>query len=642
MGKLFEMTNIPYDKTDSFKWFLDHSLKKINGTWEDASGEAEPSADFGNILTAILLADIIDEDHKEAVAEIAAIIGGSLEAEIKKFWKTPKDKLTPSLVDENDYVYELLALMVSQKCRESDSIRTGIVGLYKNRYQQEYEMVEELAGLYDNEINDENVVAGDILQLFEYIIDHNEDEHGVRSFSTILFMVDASIRCGHVLPYRLCGTNVCAGGNGMVATDNMLMILPYTSRALDEICGNVKKTTVDCTKDVPVMPKDSAPYSMKVEGRLNDIQKDRTVILNKYLRNRYVLLAEHLGCEVTKDDVKQMQKNIAARLWENGYKGNDSKSKIYGAVAENNLYKAKYARDHFIESRDDNRKEYIDMMADIVLRLYYTLRLEELLKEREKSGTFVCATRHEIIAEIGTDTIKEDAAFLADVAYVAAAFNCTKNVQERFLDNFNFFKNEGAAIKRMQAVHKTELERNEKKIEGLNKEIESLQNVIETISSKKKKDARQDALNSLARKTAKLEESLTKKDDEIDVLNRRVSELLEYIEMKEAAEDITETEEDKAEAVTPADLRGKRFVFVCHNVNDIYPDLRKEFPDSVFMDSHSSPKATGNIDAVVYVINHISHSLQEKTQSLYKDVPVVYFNKKNLNAMYKAIAEVVL
>ncbi len=65
--------------------------------------------------------------------------------------------------------------------------------------------------------------------------------------------------------------------------------------------------------------------------------------------------------------------------------------------------------------------------------------------------------------------------------------------------------------------------------------------------------------------------------------------------------------------------------------------LKKKFPNSVFMTANTDDISNIKVDAVVYLLKCMSHTMYYKVQNLYgtSDVPIIRYNGKNLELLYQ-------
>lgn len=116
------------------------------------------------------------------------------------------------------------------------------------------------------------------------------------------------------------------------------------------------------------------------------------------------------------------------------------------------------------------------------------------------------------------------------------------------------------------------------------------------------------------------------------LLNKKLAMQEEFIDMLNTpVEDARDSVDQKDISV----LQAKRYLFVGF-ADEALPDLRKVFPNSVFMNTENIVISNINVDAVVYLIRYMSHGMLYKIRSEAKlaDTPFVYCNGRSLNSVY--------
>lgn len=121
--------------------------------------------------------------------------------------------------------------------------------------------------------------------------------------------------------------------------------------------------------------------------------------------------------------------------------------------------------------------------------------------------------------------------------------------------------------------------------------------------------------------------------DEIAELKKQLQIQQEFIALTTAAEEPTVTDE-----IDISSLYGKRFLFV-GKLLESYSQLRKSFPNSVFMESETANIKSLKVDGVVLLIRNMSHSMYYKVMQngQLTDLPRVYCNSRNINNVYQAM-----
>ncbi len=164
-------------------------------------------------------------------------------------------------------------------------------------------------------------------------------------------------------------------------------------------------------------------------------------------------------------------------------------------------------------------------------------------------------------------------------------------------------------------------------IEDKEKQIASLERQL---ASFREKDTNRDkASREYERKLEELERENKQKDQEI-------ADLKDYIQSQEEWLIIqSQTEPEEAPAVDLDNLRAKKFLFV-GNVNEALPELKRNFPSSIFMQSATRSIKNISVDAIVFLTKWMSHSMLYKVKgsAVYKKVPSVICSTTNINRVY--------
>ena len=124
--------------------------------------------------------------------------------------------------------------------------------------------------------------------------------------------------------------------------------------------------------------------------------------------------------------------------------------------------------------------------------------------------------------------------------------------------------------------------------------------------------------------------------DEILALKKQMESKEEYIRLLQNKE-----EDEVKDAVDVTVLQAKRFLFVGY-INEVLPELRRRFPNSIFMDNESVSISNIKVDAVVMIIKYMSHGMYYKVCSskVSKEVPIIHCNTKNINTVYSKMLEI--
>lgn len=633
-------------RLEGFLEFMNEELvKKDNGAWEDTLDDRYLKDDLEYSIMQVIMRDIVFGSNRE----IAAIITGSFDKPLKeKLKEAYRDNISGRILEEDKHIYEVFANMSAMECMKHEDLKNKVESFYADRYAEEHAMVGTLEETYKNKQNDDNAICNILYEIFARATNWDTDPNEIRVWAIYLFMIEASIRCGHVLPYRKIYPPIW-GWEKEPGEDRSLDSYTFITMTYDKINGfYTPPHDMPAAKVMPAPEEVGIPGARAAKGYFSnrdleksvsyqDLTRQRNQLHKKYIRERIKLLAGYLGCDFNKEDMRGTMLEIAATLWDKGYNDASWKMEGYCSIADNSSYNDDYAMDSFKRSKEEDKDYYINLLATELIWSHFTTKLEALIMReiaKDKGHVF---TRHEIIRELGTDDIAQDAEFLINLSYIAAAFKGLNKTQELYIDNFDMFGEENITAARFKSLYRDEVKKKDRKIEDQKQEIESLKNIVNTLSkSTETKESKTD--KKLVSEIKKLESIIEKKNAEVDEAEKKTADLLEYIEMIEAG-DIDETDAEVGITVNMDALKQRRFAFVCNDIDNLFPELRKDFPGSVFFDRITNNPQRCNVDAVVFMTKFMSHSLYYKAKILYSGTKMINFNQKNLEALYRQIAK---
>lgn len=170
----------------------------------------------------------------------------------------------------------------------------------------------------------------------------------------------------------------------------------------------------------------------------------------------------------------------------------------------------------------------------------------------------------------------------------------------------------------------------ELKFDSMSKSLNSYKERLSIAESKDSKAAAFD-LNELERRH---EKEISAKDEEILRLREQLRSREDYI----AVLSTPQQEEVSEEVITPDILTSKRYLFVgC--ISEEYQELRRLFPNSLFMENPQYNPSNVNVDAVVFLIRNMSHKLFYRVQNTknLKETPRVYCNARGIKSICREI-----
>ena len=120
------------------------------------------------------------------------------------------------------------------------------------------------------------------------------------------------------------------------------------------------------------------------------------------------------------------------------------------------------------------------------------------------------------------------------------------------------------------------------------------------------------------------------KDAEIERLKSVIASQNQLIEQLQAEPEESVSDEDESRFDTDGDniVYHHKYLFVGDITALGFEELRRKFPSSIFMESNTANISQIQVDAVVYLIQAMGHSMHYKCKStaVLKDAKVIYFN----------------
>ena len=211
-------------------------------------------------------------------------------------------------------------------------------------------------------------------------------------------------------------------------------------------------------------------------------------------------------------------------------------------------------------------------------------------------------------------------------------------ILDEFYENFSFERllKKEEYIKLRSGAAIDELE---EKIQGLQEELLREKKRYEAAQKRLiEKYSDNDKFLDYERQISKLNKVVDEKDAEIESLKQQLRSQEEFA-------DLVNREEDELDADKNVDmdlLKSKRYLFV-GNVERHLPDLKKEFPGSVFMDTRSTNISGIKVDGVVLLTKFMGHPMYYKLRNTkeIRGLKWVYCNTKNLDVLHQKMMELV-
>lgn len=157
---------------------------------------------------------------------------------------------------------------------------------------------------------------------------------------------------------------------------------------------------------------------------------------------------------------------------------------------------------------------------------------------------------------------------------------------------------------------------------------ESLDICREKIAGLQKKTAIVKDSSELGHIERRYENMLAERDEEIARLQRELTSREQYIEIISAPVSDSKNEQ----TINPDIMYTKKYLFV-GVIRDEFVELKRKFPNSIFMETAQYNPSNVKVDMIVYLIPSMTHSLFYKIQNTnsLNDVRRIYCNNRSVN-----------
>ena len=344
-------------------------------------------------------------------------------------------------------------------------------------------------------------------------------------------------------------------------------------------------------------------------------------ILKKYLKKRREALCNSLG--FANEDLKNA-------LFQTGFINNNQK--IYTTMCDIFHIPAKDLKDSYEELISPQSDDMREMLTVSFIDCYYIAKLctfLDALSDEELENITV----RDITGVIGVGDIEEDASFFKQLPIIVSLFLLANHYRQDYYSLYNFSTANTAETHSLNRSYQKTLSECRAEIEEKNKVIARYQ------AQEKKREIRKSKASEkpLLAEISSLKNTISKKDKEIEGLKSQLEEAKEYYNLLDQCNGEALTKEIKKYDLSI--LKGKRIAFVCNDIDATVPTLRKEFPDSVFIETETTQSRAQNVDLIVFFIKHISHSIYFSTKKLYRNVPVFAYNRRSVDELKNELAK---
>lgn len=259
--------------------------------------------------------------------------------------------------------------------------------------------------------------------------------------------------------------------------------------------------------------------------------------------------------------------------------------------------------------------------VDKIIRIYYMLEVISVIGNRmDGTGKFTKLD----LSKGWEPNPERDVQNICHMCCMDAIYKMFSEMMKKYYETFCQAKTDSWDNQRKYSQMESELHA---AIEDQEKQISSLDRQLTLL---REKDTGIDkAVREYEKKLEEMDRENRQKDQKIAYLKDYIQSQDEWLAIQ------SRTEMEEVPAVDVDNLRSKKFLFV-GNANEALPELKRNFPGSIFMQSENKNIANISVDAIVFLTKWMSHSMfyKVKGSEVYKKVPSAMCNTKNINRVY--------
>ena len=475
------------------------------------------------------------------------------------------------------------------------------------------------------------IIFSDIAYILaEQIIDNPELEEIFRSIYTNKY----PLVCEQAAQIIDCVKNKLNGKFGRITTGKEVCFYKYLIYDADVLADDqIKLSGVNPEEDAYMYiysfaSTDCENFINQIENTLHFDGTDESIfassLFEKYLKKRREALAEYLGVK-EKDLDDKITKNMMSKSnsietpLEPTVEG-EIKAESRAIVARQNGGVCWYEM-MTCENRKQSLYRYKPDSATIIRDYYISFLLTQILKYQQEKQPFTKL----VLSRECVRTPEEDLRNIYRMHEMDVFYQMFSFALEEIYRNFSW---EHFTGQKMSV-------RYEKIIEELNSIIMQQKNKLQVLTEKNTSleiQCQKDS-NKAIREYVTENDRLVKK---VENQQNEIIRLKEYIKSQdEFLSELSKEEPEPESEVDLGTLKEKRYLFVGF-IDEALPELKKQFPDSIFMNTETMSLNGITVDGIVFLIKYMSHSLYYKVKSskVYRDVPCAMCNTKNLDRIY--------
>lgn len=375
--------------------------------------------------------------------------------------------------------------------------------------------------------------------------------------------------------------------------------------------------------------KDFVNGNFMFSGEENEVFK--SPLFTKYVNKKKNRLAEHLGVPVT-ELCSYIHNEMKSHRTEDG---TPIRPGFVGTIElmTKSIINNKYGGTIWYEvvtSDDKDTQGKLNYVPDVETIIHDYYQSFVLTRYAEKLYNKEPFNKITLSRECETPGVEYDYSMILCMYEMDVLYKMFSSMMEKYYADFSWEK---SVKQRME-------ERYEKIIDDLQGIIRQKVAQIEKLSTDNSNLSLQ-ITDDISKATAPLMADSNKLYQKLEKQNEEIEKLKKQLKYQD--EFIAELNKDDKVAATDTSydlesLQGKRYLFV-GRCGDALPELRHQFPNSIFMESENANISGIKVDAVVMLVKWMSHSMYYKVKSSnnFLDIPCVMCNGKNKDGILQKV-----
>ncbi len=384
-----------------------------------------------------------------------------------------------------------------------------------------------------------------------------------------------------------------------------------------------------------IYSRNNLPYVKSVYAKMLGVEDlDKSKLYQRFLLNK-----KEQVCGYLKTDMDKFEDRIMELLLNDGtVTGNVERisfmvKNIY-AIIWNGSMNAEF----YFSKNENNQKQAvrrafetvcIELIADKISN-EHRLEISQInrLVQIEDMNAFFCIFLSAVIFELCSEKVG------------AAVHECYKD--------FHFGNEDGKKVQELSAQIDRLKGQHKEKTDKMRAELDEKDSKIERLAEQSQ-EIRQKVCSAVEKQTGdykkeigRLKKQLENKEHDLKKMEAQLKSMEEFVKILSVSGNGSGDDNEAGTEIDIQKLQSKKYLFV-GSVNEAMPGLKKDFPNSLFMNNESYSLKGIKVDKVVVFTGYVSHGMFYKirNENRLKNVPVVWCNTKNKDIVYKRMQEAV-